>query len=107
MNEFYIKQIDRLPVLDCYIQDGNGDYVDLSSTTNTFVYKPYFSGVPVTGSATIISATSGYLRYSWGVTDVATPGLYMGEWRTEFSDGRQSTFPNDGFIVFEIQPRII
>lgn len=110
MNEFYIKQTDRLPVIQTYLEDSNG-YADLSSvSTVSFVYKPYYnwtSGTTTTGSASIVSVTSGLVQYNWGTGDVYTPGVFLAEWRATYSDGRESSFPNDGYIVFEIQPRLI
>lgn len=106
MSDLFIKQIDRLPVYQENILDTNGSYLNLSSlTTGYFIYKPYYSGTPVTGAAELISAASGLLQHSWTSGDVATPGLYMGEWRLSFSSGER-TYPMDGFITFEIQPRI-
>lgn len=109
MEDFFIKQIDRLPTISTRLTSSTG-YVDLGTGSSvSFIYKPYYnvSGAAVTGSASIVSAVSGNVQYQWGTGDVYTPGVFLAEWRVNFADGRQLTDPYDGYIVFEIQPRII
>jgi hypothetical protein len=57
---------------------------------------------PTSGAMTIENATGGIARYDWAAGDTNTPGIYSAEFAITFSDGRQLTFPNDGFMLFEI-----
>ena len=102
MNEFFIKKIDQLPVLQSQLEDYYG-VIDLSSASAVkFVYKSRMGGNPVTGSATIYSASSGIVQYAWTSGDVANAGVFYGEWRVAFTGGKQMSFPNNGYISFEI-----
>jgi hypothetical protein len=102
MSDFTLKKGDRLPVLRSNLSDSNG-YVNISGATVSFVYQGRKRGSqPTTGSATILSGPSGLVEYNWASGDVTTPGMYYGEWRVIMPNEKQISFPNDGFIVFEI-----
>lgn len=102
MNDFFLKTQDRLPTVRANLADEEG-YIDLSTMTVKFVYQARNRATqPVTGDATIISPTSGYVEYAWTTGDVASPNVYYGEWRAYTASGKQISFPNDGYFSFEI-----
>lgn len=100
-SEFFLKQGDRLPILQAQFEDYNG-YINLSGASVVFVYKPQPTGVKITRNATVIDSTNGIVQYNWVSGDVTTAGVYWAEWKATFSDGKTITFPNDSYITFEI-----
>jgi len=99
--EFFIKKTNRLPILQCELEDSNGP-IDLSGAEVEFVYKYKPTGAVNLRTGTIVSATSGIVQYPWTSGDVSSAGVYWGEWRITFSDGKQLSVPNDSYITFEI-----
>ena len=48
----------------------------------------------VNAAASITDAINGYVSYSWGPNDLATPGEYVIQWEVTYSGGRiQTTRP--------------
>jgi hypothetical protein len=102
MNDFVIKRNDRLPVVRAYLSDVNG-YADLSNANVQFIYQDRRRyNDPVTGEATVLAATSGYVEYAWTSGNVSSAGTYFAEWRVFFPSTKVLSFPNDGYISFEI-----
>ncbi len=100
MSDFYIKYNDVLPVVQAYLSDTNG-YVDLTSATVKFVYQDRKQlNQAVTGSTSILSPISGLVEYTWS-SGVAI-GSYIAEWRVNFSNGKQMSFPNSTILTFDI-----
>lgn len=107
MSDFVIAEKDLLPLIDATVSNDDG-VVDLTDATGClFVWKGvYASGTaPTTGTATILSAVSGAVRFTptTGLTDSAN--VYYGQFRVQFS-GKDLSFPNDGPTKFEIVPRV-
>ena len=107
MSEFYLKYQDRLPVLQSNLTDVDG-YIDLSTASDVKFIHQLKSRVttPISGSGVIVSPTSGLVQYSWPASPTLSGGVYYGEWRIEFTGGKQITIPNDGVILFKISNRI-
>lgn len=107
MSDFYITYLDTLPVVRANLSDDNG-YVDLSTATNVYFIHQIKSraAAPITGAATILGASSGFVEYSWPTGTPPSGGTYYAQWRNQFSNGRRLTVPNDGFIVFHINQGI-
>lgn len=103
MNEFFIVEKDRSPVVRANLQTDDG-YIDLSGGTGYFLYKnKYATGVqPVTGNVDILGATSGYVQFGWTSGDVTSPGVFYARWRVSLSNGKQISIPNDSFLVYSI-----
>ena len=102
MSDFFLKQYDRLPVLRANLSTDDG-YVDLSNTSVQFVYqRKNRLTPPTTGNASILGSASGYVEYAWPTGSTSSKGVYYGEWRVATSSGKQMTFPNDSYFVFEL-----
>lgn len=102
-----ITQGDSTPVLTATITDQNGNPVNLTSATVTFVMRLGSATAPaVNAAATILSATAGTVQYSWATEDTATVGLYAAQFRCTLSGGATYTYPNQGFLDIEIQPNL-
>ena len=102
MNEIVLKKSDILPVLETTISGANG-VIDLSNVTGTFfVYKQRFSGAMTIRSGTIVSATSGLVRYTWTNSDNLSVGPYFAEWRLYQTGAAMRSYPSDGYLSIEI-----
>jgi hypothetical protein len=106
MSDFSLKYVDRLPVLRSNISDESG-YLDISNATVSFIYQTYDrSTPPVTGSASVLGATSGFVEFAWTTGSFSGAGVFYGEWRVTMSGGKEVTCPNDSYLVFDINPRL-
>lgn len=105
---FYIKEGDRLPVIDEFLMYDDGTPIDLSSASSVkFIMRLRGStGSPkITNSAnvTIVSATQGRVQYAWGASDTDTPGEYAREWVVTIG-GKDLTVPNnDSYTVVVLE----
>lgn len=106
MSDFTLKTYDSLPVITSYLSNDDG-YFDLSNSTVLFIYQTKDgSSAAVSRSATILSATGGYVQYTWTTGDTYLPGVYYGEWRITTTGGKQITFPNDSYFVFSLENKL-
>src|SRR3990167_7753874 len=103
MGYFALMQQDRLPVLRFQATDASGA-VNLGSDTVYFIYRnKYQSGAPISGTCDTVSAISGVTEYVWNATDTISGGVYYGFFRISGSSSNKwSSFPNDQFLVFQI-----
>ena len=103
MIDFYIKKGDSLPALRLVLQDSAGTVIDLTVATVAFNYQlRYPVGAVTNRTATVYDEDNGIVEYYWATEDVATPGIYNGEFIVTFDDGSEMTFPVRGPFVFEI-----
>lgn len=49
-----------------------------------------------------IDPSEGVVGYDWEFTDTANAGRFEAEFEVTYADGAVETFPNDGFIVVQI-----
>lgn len=97
-----ISKGDTLPVLQAELS-ASSEIIDLTGCTVQFIYQPKSrQTAPTTGSATIVSATSGIVEYSWVTGDTATPGVYLAKWLITYPNNSTLTVPNDRNLIFEI-----
>lgn len=102
-----ISQGATTPVLSETITDQNGNSVNLTSATVIFIMRQLSSSTPtVNAAATITNATAGQVTYSWSSADTATAGLYMGQFHCVLSGGSTYDFPNQGFLMIEVQENL-
>jgi hypothetical protein len=73
------------------------------ATSASFVFRKRdaLPGTALSGTATIVTAEVGELRYDWTGSDTSDPGLYFGEFVVTFPTGTR-TFPVNKPIKFEI-----
>jgi baseplate upper protein BppU len=107
MSDFHIKQGDRLPVVDAFLKRADGTAVNLAGTTVRFLMRYRGTGTAaIVAAAAIVDAPTGRVQYAWAAADTATPGDYEAEFEVAFADGRQQTFPADGYIAVRIMRQV-
>lgn len=100
---FYIKQNDTSPGILATLQDASGVAINLVGATVRFHMRELNTGTTkVNALATVVTAASGIVRYSWIAADTNTVGSFQGEFQATYADGKIETFPNDGYIPIEI-----
>lgn len=104
MADITIKQGDTRPVVQRYLvatTDGASSPVNLTTASAVkFVMKKDTN--LVSGAASIVTAASGCVSYTWGVNDTATVALYDAEWEVKWNDGGYETVPNGGYFSIEV-----
>jgi len=105
--DFYIKVGDLEPAIEAYLKLSDGSVFNLTGVTGVVFrwrLKNDPAATPSEGSATIVSATDGHVKYEWLTGETDVEGVFVCEWEVELSSGKMITFPNnkhDEFIVFE------
>lgn len=100
---FYIKQNDTQPAFQAVLKDGSGDPINLDGTAVRFHMRPVGSSeIKVDAAASVISALSGIVRYTWSPADTDTFGAFYADFEVTYSDGSIETFPNNEFITINI-----
>lgn len=101
--DFFIKQHDRLPEISSTLQDANATAVDVTGCTVRFILTNKATGtLEFDKAATIVTAASGIVKYSWADGDTDNAGTYKAEWEVTFGDGRAETFPNSTYLIVKI-----
>lgn len=103
MSEFFLTEIDRLPVFTANLSQNDAGYLDLTGGTGYFIYKnKYATGQqPVTGNIDILGATSGYVQFQPASGNVSGAGVFYAKWRV-ILNGKQISFPNDSFLTYSV-----
>ena len=102
MADFRTKQNDTKPIWT-HLQDVNGN-VDLTNASSVvFNMRDLDEAVKVSrGACTVVTATTGYVKYPFQATDTDTNGFFKGEFEVTWSDGVIETYPENGYIDIEI-----
>ncbi len=97
-----IKQNDRRPAIRCTLLAANGSVVNLTGATVRFLMGLSGSTALVNQPATVVDAVNGVVEYAWLPGDTANAGRFQAEFQVTHSDGRAETFPNESYIVVQI-----
>jgi len=99
----YMKQNDTLPAITAQLVDADGSIPDLTGATVKFIMRLTSGGAAkVDTSATIVTATTGDVKYSWVAADTDTVGDYEGEFEVTFSGGAIQTYPNSRYFSIKV-----
>jgi hypothetical protein len=108
MADFTLKAGDLEPAIGAQLLDANKLPIDLTGKTVAFRMrlKSGVAGVyKVSSSATITTAASGLVAYSWTGTDTDTAGLYVAEFIVTAA-GRPMTVPNATYLTVQVLARL-
>jgi len=97
MADFVIKQNCLEPDLEATLKDASGTGIDLTAATGVRFHmrKKGASTAKVDAAATIVTAASGSVKYSWASGDTDTYGAYYGEFEITWNTGEKEIVPND------------
>lgn len=104
MADFEIKQSDRHPELVATLVDENGDVVSVSGATIAFSMKSARTGVVKVNNSACTGANP--TTYAWGASDTDTPGMFLGEFKVTYADGRTARFPNNGHLEIVVTSKV-
>jgi hypothetical protein len=91
----FMKRGDTAPFFRAQCTD-NGAAVNLTGTTaKLIIRKP--SGAVINTSATVEGGTSGWVRRTWGSSDLDEVGDYKIEVEITWADATKQTFPPDDY----------
>jgi hypothetical protein len=104
---FAISKNDVLPVIQSQLSS-NGAVTDISSATGVyFCYKKRYYQTSGSNDLTIkqgeiVSGSNGLVKYEWQSSDTSGSNVYKGRWRVYFPNEEIMSFPNDGYMSFQI-----
>jgi hypothetical protein len=103
--DFTIKQGDTEPSYADQLTYSTGEVVKLEGAKVTMTMRTLTSSRPValTGTVTIIKASTGEIAYTFSEADTAIPGMYLASWLVVFADGARMTFPTTGYLWFSVE----
>lgn len=104
--QFFIKQNDTSPTIRATLRGSDGNTLNLSNSTVSFIMKRNSGDTTIQGSAIFFDAAEGIVEYEWQTGDTAVAGTYKAAFKLTYSDGRIETFPNTGSIEVTIQPQV-
>jgi hypothetical protein len=100
VNAIGVKRNDTGSTITATLTDAGGNAVDLSGATVKFTMTPDGSTTPKVNKqgATIVTAASGIVRYTWQAGDLDTAGPFRAEWEVTFGGGAVQTYPGTGYL---------
>lgn|SRR3990167_2435230 len=103
MAVFYIKRNDTSPALQVTLKDGDGVAVNVTGATVVFhMVDSVTRAVKVNAAATIVTAASGIVKYSWAAADTNAEGTFEAEFQVTFASGLVETYPNGEHITVRV-----
>jgi len=108
MSQFSIKRGDTLAVFSVTLVAPSGSAQDLSGASGvTLKLKSQRTGNVVTREMDVVAAAQGAVAYTWQAEDWAEIGLgfHNVEYVVTIPAGTL-TFPNDGYDVLQVRPRL-
>lgn len=110
MADYFVKQGDDAPSLSVILRDANNNPVNLTGASGSVYLRPARAASPlVTRSLTIDPdqvGNKGKVTFSWPVGGLGTVGEYLGEFDITYADTKKQSFPNSGFMIFEVVPQL-
>ena len=105
---FYIGQNDTASPIKRDLKDAFGSPVNLTGASVKFSMRVKPAGtVKVNGAtATIVTAGTGRVQYTFTASNTDTADSYEGEFEVVFAGGEIQTYPNRGYIPIFVQDDI-
>ena len=105
MDTITIKRGDTTPAVTTSLTDSSGNFVNLTTaSTVKFVMRSQTGTQPkVSANASIVTATTGSVSYTWTSQDTDTAGRYDVEWLVTWASGAVQRFPIQGYQSISIE----
>lgn len=106
---FSVKQGDLLPSIEAVLLNPDNTPLNLATATSVLfrMRKRGGSGAAkVSAAATIVTPTTGLVRYNWSATDTDTVGEYFVEWVVTFPTALPVTYPGNGWDLVTVTPNL-
>ncbi len=107
--DFTIKKRDTSSSLFITAEDADENEVDVQGATSIFRMRPIGSLTTVIeDTADIVQngdgsdGSRGQMAYTW-LTIPDTAGIFLGEFEVTYQNGDVQTFPNDGYILINVE----
>ena len=99
---------DSEPSFEVQILNRDGNPLNLTTASSVELRAKITTGsTTITRSGTITTASTGWCKFTWATTDLATVGIYNMQVRVTWSTGRWSSHPNNTYdalvIIREVQ----
>jgi hypothetical protein len=106
--DWTIVQGDTAPVFNDTLTLADGTVPTLTGASIVFTLRSSAAAAPLTltGTATIMSTSSGTVRYTPSAGDTAVAGRYLASWRVTFVDGSTMTFPTVGYLTVDVEANL-
>lgn len=97
--KYLMKRNDRMPSLETTLYNGSVPLDLTAATAVKMIARSAGAASPkVDAAMTVVApATSGVVRYDWGLTDTDTAGTYRLEFEVTWNTGKKQTIPNYGY----------
>lgn len=96
---FHIARNDTAPPIEATLTDADGVALNLTGSTVRFHMRDSSGLVKVNAPATLVTPSSGFVRYNWIAADTVASGRYEAQWQVTFADTTIRTFPSPGKTV--------
>lgn len=110
MADLNLKKDDTAPAFTCVCEYNDGTIQDVTGAAATFaMWLAGSRGTPKVNDSAMVMVgpgTNGTFAYNWVANDVDTAGVYHAEVHVTLADGKKVTFPNSGYDVVTIEPRV-
>ena len=101
MPDITLKKGETVNV-EAYLQDGNGDALDLSGGVVSFqARKGSAAELKIDRIANVVDLPTGHVRAALTDEDTDTIGSYKAEWRVEYAGGYRIV-PEAGYLTLKI-----
>jgi hypothetical protein len=102
--DFSITAGTREPSLVRVLRDARGP-INLTGATVTFTMTRVGGGTSKVAAAacTVVSATSGTVRYDWAAADTNAPGDYYGRFKITWPSANTQEVPDDAPLLIRVR----
>lgn len=97
---------DSARAISMALADSNGTAIDLTSASVTLRFRAPDGSVTERAASIATPATGGIVSYTFSADDLASDGIYLGEWVITFSGDTQLTVPTASPFVFSVRARL-
>lgn len=110
MPDFSIVEDDTSPSFDVVLLDGFEQPIDLTGATVVFSMRLKPAGAVKVNAGTmgaVGNAVDGRQIYVFTDSDTDTPGIYEGEVKATFANGKKRRIPPEGYIEVFVKDNVV